>query len=695
MRATRTCLLLLFLLFLFTCTEAQSEFIIKSVKLFVHPAKEVERGTNLTLTCNAQVSHTGGRLPQYTYNFYKNFERKALHIQKMDAVEQVNFSIPNARAFDSGIYRCELVIEQQNLKSQTESVKVKGLQVPELIVDKQRVSEGESVSATCRAEEEKGSLQFSFKDGTNEVHRESSEIGHVQTILTFHSARIARLSCLYLINQLESNISNVVTVEVQELDIRPTITFQPSTEVIEGDTVQIFCRVDSKFQNSTFSLKLIKGKDLLKPDMKNSNYSKVVQATDTGEYECRATINSVTKTDAQNLTVKELFSKPILTITPVGVFEGQPFTVTCKSSDFASERISRDQVKYSILMNGQSVTLGAFNGEYNATASTQTNGNYTCNAQANNILKWSQLQIFKAKMLVSKPIIEVVDKVVLDRPFKIHCRSEYGSFPINYTLIRNQKPLNQILSWHENDHASFSAVISTKEEIQDYKCIAQNSQNSPPLMSDALSAPVIVPVKKVSLVVLPGPDQVIEGTDVYLICNAGIGTPPISFKWYRLGNNSALMSNTVQVNNSAHKLPKVSSKDSGTYYCEAYNNGIEHSQSDKVTFTVRMAHWKIGIIATVCLLLLALSVVVLLKYRSKRVGVVRSVWSQRPPDTGDSGDVVDMEEPNVEYTEVLHPQADPTRIPLKKGTDTVYSELQTAPQGEVHDYWTDRNNGPK
>ncbi|KAL7890911.1 hypothetical protein AOLI_G00003870 [Acnodon oligacanthus] len=615
MRATRTCLLLLFI---FTCTEAQSEFIIKSVTLFVHPAKEVERGTNLTLTCNAQVSHTGGRLPQYTYIFYKNFDPKVLHMEKMDAVEQMNFSIPNARAFDSGTYRCEVVIEQQNSMSQTESVKVKGLQVPELTVDKQRVSEGETVSATCSAQEEKGVLQFSFKDGTNEMHRESSESGHVVTVFPLRSARIARLSCLYFTDRLESNVSNVVTVEVQELDIRPTITFQPSTEVIEGDTVQIFCRVDSKFQNSTFLLRLIKGKDLLKPDMKNTHYSKVVQAVDTGEYECSTTMNGITKTDAQNLTVKELFSKPILTITPVGVFEGQPFTVRCKSSEFASERISWDNVKYSVLKNGQPVTLGAFNGEYNATASTQTNGNYTCKAQASNIFKWSRQQIFTAKMLVSRPVIEVVDKVVLDRPFKIHCHSEYGSFPINYTLIRNQKPLNQILSQHEHDHAVFSAVISTKEEIHDYRCIAQNSQNNPPLMSDALSAPVIVPVKKVSLEVLPRPDQVIEGTDVYLICNAGIGTPPISFNWYRLGSNSTLMSQTVQVNNSAHKLPTVSSKDSGTYYCEAFNNGIEHSQSDKVTFTVRMAHWKIGIIASVCLLLLTLSVVFLIKYRSKR-----------------------------------------------------------------------------
>ncbi|XP_036427276.1 platelet endothelial cell adhesion molecule isoform X3 [Colossoma macropomum] len=618
MQATRTCLLLLFL---FTCRETQSEFVIKNVTLFVHPAKEVERGTNLTLTCNAQVSHTGGHLPQYTYNFYKDFKPKELHTQKTHAVEQMNFSIPDARAFDSGTYQCELVIDQQKENSQTADVKVKGLQVPELIVDKQRVSEGERVSATCRAEEEKGSLLFSFKDGTKEVYRQSSESGHVQTLLQLRYARIARLSCSYVIDRLESNVSNVVTVEVQELDIRPNITFQPSTEVIEGDTVQIFCPVDSKFQNSTFSLWLIKGRDILKPDMKNSHYSKVVQAADTGEYECSTKMNSITKTDAQNLTVKELFSKPVLTITPVGVFEGQPFNVICKSSNFESKRIRQDEVKYSIYRNEHLVTPGAFDGGYRDIAGTHTDGNYTCNAQTKNIIKWSQLQIFKAKTLVSRPVIEVVDKVVLGHPFKIHCRSEKGSFPINYTLIRNHKPLNHYLSLHKDDQAVFSADITTKDEIHAYKCKAWNSQNSPPLMSEALSAPVIVPVKKVSLQVLPRPDQVIEGTDVFLICNAGNGTPPISFNWYRLGSNMPLKSKTVQVNNSAHNLSAVSSEDSGTYYCEAFNNGSAQSQSDKVTFTVRMAHWKIGVIAAVCLLFLALSVVVLIKYRSKRGGV--------------------------------------------------------------------------
>lgn len=65
------------------------------------------------------------------------------------------------------------------------------------------------------------------------------------------------------------------------------------------------------------------------------------------------------------------------------------------------------------------------------------------------------------------------------------------------------------------------------------------------------------------------------------------------------------------------------------------------------------------------------------------VNVGPSVWTERP-SSSDSSDGSSIHshspDPEVEYTEVVHPQpVDPARVPLKKGTDTVYSELQTAP----------------
>ena len=88
-------------------------------------------------------------------------------------------------------------------------------------------------------------------------------------------------------------------------------------------------------------------------------------------------------------------------------------------------------------------------------------------------------------MLVSRPLIEVVKQVVLRRPFQIRCRSENGSFPITYTLIRNDKTLNHSLATDPHVQPTFFAIINSESEIHEF------SQHVPPLRSEALSAPVI------------------------------------------------------------------------------------------------------------------------------------------------------------------------------------------------------------
>ncbi|RVE76554.1 hypothetical protein OJAV_G00009710 [Oryzias javanicus] len=67
-----------------------------------------------------------------------------------------------------------------------------------------------------------------------------------------------------------------------------------------------------------------------------------------------------------------------------------------------------------------------------------------------------------------------------------------------------------------------------------------------------------------------------------------------------------------------------------------------------------------------------------------------SVWSERKPEADNEEDHSTVSnEPDVEYTEVVHPRsAEAVRGPLRKGTDTVYSELQNSTPGppEGHDY---------
>uniref|UniRef100_A0A4W4EIT2 Ig-like domain-containing protein n=1 Tax=Electrophorus electricus TaxID=8005 RepID=A0A4W4EIT2_ELEEL len=570
--------------------------VIRSVTLSVDPAADVERGANLTLTCAVDAAHSGGVMPAYQYSFFKDYEKRELaRPQPTDNVGRVVYSIPSARAIHSGKYQCKVVIDGQNWSTQAEAaangfLERAGLQAPVLTVDKTAVREGETVSITCRADGEMGKLTFSIKDGSDEVHRKETDSGHMQEIIPLRSARTASLTCSYFLAigtktlHFSSPLTYLPPVSfVPELDITPSVTVHPQTGVIEGDTVNITCSVNPHYQDlSSLSLNLMKGPKIL--DMKNATYSKCVLASDSGEYECSAELDGVRKS-----AYKLLFSQPTVTVTPTDVFEGQDFTVHCRSLDFASERIRRDDVKYSILRNEDNVTLGRFDGTYRAMAGTKTNGNYTCSAQVRTIVKRSTSVSFEAKVLVSRPVITVDERVVLGRPFNIYCYSENGSLPINYTLIWKRTVLNHSILTHTRQQAQFTATVHSEADVHSLACGAQNYDRKQPLMSSTLKASVTgeltVMFHPAFLTVVPTPEDIVEGHDIYLICSIMRGTPPFTIKWYRQDDRGLLYTNTVSTNSSSHTLVGVHNENSGTYYCDVQNYGSDRALSNKVSFT--------------------------------------------------------------------------------------------------------------
>lgn len=102
----------------------------------------------------------------------------------------------------------------------------------------------------------------------------------------------------------------------------------------------------------------------------------------------------------------ELFSVPVLSIHPAEVFEGENFTISCQISSFASEKIQREDITYSIFRDKTSVINS---NKYSGTAGKVTNGEYWCTANANGITKKSQRELFGAKgrqCLVNLSVLE-------------------------------------------------------------------------------------------------------------------------------------------------------------------------------------------------------------------------------------------------------------------------------------------------
>lgn len=93
------------------------------MRLIVHPRDEVERGTNVTLECQAEVSHKEGSQPNHNYSFYKDF--KSLNTDQTSSRDNF-YSIPDARMAHSGKYQCAVDTKEQKEQSIVKALTVKG-----------------------------------------------------------------------------------------------------------------------------------------------------------------------------------------------------------------------------------------------------------------------------------------------------------------------------------------------------------------------------------------------------------------------------------------------------------------------------------------------------------------------------------------------------------------------------------------
>ncbi|XP_034096273.1 platelet endothelial cell adhesion molecule isoform X3 [Gymnodraco acuticeps] len=672
---------------------AQRLFKIRDITLSIEPAPDVTRDTNVTLRCQAFVSSSGQEALSREYRIYK--DGNTIYSKNTSTSEDLLYPLSEARVSNSGKYKCKISIEQKDMTSGAKKLTVAGLSKPLLHINKDVVSEGEEVTATCTAPGETGSFFFYFYEDTKEIQEKQVNSNQAEARLHFSSTGYHKIHCGYTVlvtpESFKSKESLSVTVSVKELPIVAVLEIFPESKIYEGDKLDIFCSVKNNPRSTeSINLYLSQGSQLLSSGYSTVNHSMVALAKDPEEFECRLEMGNVRKFDTKAVSVTELFSVPTLTMYPAEVFQREYMTLNCRSETSASERLDRDELTYT-LDPTESPLISKVNGVFSVKALLY-DFNYTCVAKAKEIVKRSETLTVRPKVAVSTPKISVVGRVVIGQSFKILCQSDIGSLPINYTLLWGYDQLNITTVKEPFQQALFTVTVRKSDEISKYMCEARNGQKEAPL-SKRLNATVIVPLTNPILTVLPHLPEISEGDHLYLICGVN-GTPPVTFKWYRVGNEHPLYTITTHMNNTNYRVSALSKEHSGMYYCEAINHANILVRSDLVTIEVRLALWKKVLIGGFCLLALSvLVVVVVLCFKSKRVrveGAAVSVWSERrPAEANDEESSMVSNEPDVEYTEVVHPRPlDPARVPPKKGTDTVYSELQNSPHGATdhHDY---------
>ncbi|XP_031610026.1 platelet endothelial cell adhesion molecule isoform X2 [Oreochromis aureus] len=683
-------ILILLSIYLYSASvvNTQQEFKIQSVKLIIEPRNDVTAGTNVTLRCQATVSTSTEKGPIREYTILKN--DKIVYTKTIGSSEDFVYQLHNARVFSTGLYQCKLDIQGDTKLSKAQRLNVQGLSQPDLHLEMNVVNEGEEVQATCIAPGEIGSFIFFFFDNDEQMSRVEGLSNQAKTTFRLSSGGIHKIHCSYKIRTAEdtfpSTKSNNVTVSVKELSITPVLKISPDSTIYEGDHLNISCSAQNFHSSSEgYKLFLSQGTKLLRTGNSTINHNMVAvpKVSEALTFDCRVEMRNVEKYTKKTISVVELFSVPSLTMFPTEIFQGEIMTLTCNSERFASQRINREDLEYTLYPSKNLPSSGK-PGVFNVKA-LQNDFNYTCSAEAKGIKKDSKTLMIRPKVHVSALKISIEDKVILKKSITILCQSN-GSLPINYTLFKDNVQVGTKVIRERNRQAVFMDVINKPGEIQ-YRCEAKNSLHSNKTgSSQHLSVNVIVPLSLMTLTVIPTPLGISEGEDLRFICSVN-GTGPVTFKWYRTGSVVPLQTNTTTETYSSFLIKPVSKNDSDKYYCEA-SNGANKVRSENVDVQVLMALWKKMLIIVACLLLLSVLLLVasMLYIKSKRVKVDRaevSVWSKRKPETESDDEISKMSnEPNVEYTEVVHARStDPDRVPLRKGTDTVYSELQNSPHG--------------
>ncbi|XP_062420596.1 platelet endothelial cell adhesion molecule isoform X2 [Pungitius pungitius] len=676
--------------------KAQRSFTIKDIALSIEPSSIVSRDTSVTLRCQANVSSFGLEPLSREYTIYK--DGITVYTKNSSSSEDLLYRLSGVRVSNTGKYWCKINIEGKPMTSAARKLTVTGLSKPVLHVNKGVVTEGEETTATCTAHGETGSIFFYFYEDSTEMtpqDRAQVNANQAEVKLSFRTAGIHRIHCAYTVlvtpESFKSEESSAVVVSVKELPVAAVLEILPHSTIYEGDKLSISCTAKNllpTYEGVHFYLS--RGNQLLSRGDTEVNYSSIALAEDIRDFECRLEVGDVVKSDTGRISVTELFSVPTLTVSPAEVFQRENITLTCKSESSASVRLDQEELTYALDPPGSLLVSGG-TGIFSGRAPPH-NFNYTCVARAKGVEKHSEPLTVRPKVAVSTPKISVEGRAVLGKPFKILCQSDVGSLPINYTLLKGHDPLSTAAVTQPSQPALFTVSVERPDEISKFTCEAKNSGRDA-ASSRGLDATVIEPLSHPILTVIPHLPEISEEDNLLLICGVR-GTPPVTFKWYRVGTEQPLFTTTSSKNNSDYQVHRLSREHSGVYYCEAVNHANNAVRSERVTIEVHLALWKKLVIGGFCLLTLFVLVVVsVLCFRSKRVRLDRatvSVWSERPPEeVNDEESSVASKEPDVEYTEVVHPRpVDPTRVPLKKGTETVYSELQNSPDGaaDPHDY---------
>ncbi|XP_045381779.1 platelet endothelial cell adhesion molecule isoform X2 [Lemur catta] len=694
------------LLTLLLCSSLEGQensFTINSIHMRSLPDWTVQNGQNLTLQCAVDVSTTSHVTPQHLVLFYKD-DVLFHNVSSMESTESV--FIPQARVYDSGTYKCTVILNNKEKTSQEYQVSVKGVPNPRVTLDKREAIEGGVVMVNCSVLEEKAPIHFTIEklelDTKIVKHRREKTsrdqnfvmlefpIEEQDHVLIFRcQARI--ISGIHM-EISESTRSELVTV--RESFSVPKFHVTPFGMITEGDQLHIKCTIQVTPLAQEFPEIIIQKDKVIVANSKHSDvatYSVMAMVEHNGNYTCKVESSRISKVSSIVVNITELFPRPKLEFSSSRLDQGESLNLSCSIPGAPAANFT--------LQKGDMIVSQAQN--FTKIASEWDSGTYTCTAAIGNVVKKSNtVQILVCEMLSELRIShDAQSEVIKGQTIEVRCQSINGTWPIAYQLLK----ANRVLESCTKSSIDPAVFKDKPTKDVDYQCVADNCHSHAKMFSEVLRVKVIAPVSEVKLSILLS-EAVESGKEIVLRCSVNEGSGPITYRFYREKEGKPfhqVISNDTQV---FWSKPQASKEQEGQYYCTAANraNAAERApHSNLLPVRVFLAPWKKGLIAVIAIGVIIATLVVgakcyfLRKAKAKQMPVEMS----RPAVPLLNSNNEKVSDPNVEanshygYDDVGNHAMKPindNKEPLN--LDVEYTEVEV-PSGEPHrDFMENRHS---
>ncbi|XP_064251502.1 platelet endothelial cell adhesion molecule isoform X5 [Passer domesticus] len=387
------------------------------------------------------------------------------------------------------------------------------------------------------------------------------------------------------------------TIHVWVTGMTKPILTADKKEVLEGEIVKLRCELPEEVPPLEFFFRKIKTNS--EPIEKripeqNQNFSEMEYYVEAGDdilqFDCfgkrqvRSGWESSQHSNKTLVTVKEPFIKPTLITRPSNnITEGDHIEFECSTVVAQMRGIEIIFQKNRTILNSVRDKKLL---KYSTLATQEDSGEYLCKVEQGAVSKITKLNVFVSELFPRPTLSASMTKLDENKDLILNC-SINGLRRANFSILRKSSSGDILLKK--------SRVLAIKVNVNDtgsYTCKAEVKgivKESKPVRIS-----VYAPVSKPTLSVVSGSPEVVLGKPLQLICHSVMGTPPITFTFYK---GDEIKKNVTNDTYATFLDEDIGLNDNGGYKCDARNNhssGVKTSNILNVTVIVPIRDASLG-----------------------------------------------------------------------------------------------------